>query len=130
MSTDRPYALCREVVADESQRRPGYGLQYMRQNPTKSTDAPLFNPYDKFEYDAFSGGLDNDDLALRSDNDFTAGTNGNDNYDLLVVAADNEPPADKPFASAALFDESFSSPAKTVNIERIKARDCTALAAI
>ena len=69
MESERPYASCREVVADESQRRPGYGVQFTRLNPTMSTDAPSFSPYNEFDYDAFLGGLDNDDLAFRSDND-------------------------------------------------------------
>jgi hypothetical protein len=57
MSSECPYALCREVVADESQRRPGYGVQSTRLNPTMSADAPLFSPYDEFDYDAFFGDL-------------------------------------------------------------------------
>jgi hypothetical protein len=70
-----------------------------------STDAPLFSPYNEFDYDAFFGGLDNDNLAFRSDDDdFTAGTDNTDDNELLLLVADNEP-ADKLFASAALIDE-------------------------
>ena len=58
MSSERPYAPCREVVADESQRRPGYGMQSTHLNPTFSADAaPLFSPYNEFDYDAFLGDL-------------------------------------------------------------------------
>ncbi len=57
MSSERPYASCREGVADESQRRPGYGVQSTRLNPTMSADAPLFSPCDEFDYDAFLGDL-------------------------------------------------------------------------
>ena len=120
----------RLLVADDSQRRPGYGVQSTRLNPTMSTDAPLFSPYNEFDYDAFFGGLDNDNLAFRSDDDeFTAGTDNADDNELLLLVADNEP-ADKLFASAALIDESFSSPAIIAILERIDARDRTALAAM
>jgi hypothetical protein len=92
-----------------------------------SADAPLFSPYDKFDYDAFFEGLDNYYLAFRSDDDddFTAETDDKNNNELLLLVADNEP-ADKFFALAALIDVSFSSPAITVIMEQIKARDCTA----
>jgi hypothetical protein len=70
-------------------------------------------------------GLDNDNLAFRSHrDDFTAGT---DNNELLLLVADNEP-ADKLFASAAFIHESYSSPAITAIMERIKAWDRTAFA--
>jgi hypothetical protein len=92
-----------------------------------STDAPLFSPYNEFNYDAFLGGLDNDDLAFRDDDDdFTAETDNTDNHVLLLLVADNEP-ADKSFAlAAALIDESFYSPVIFASMEQIKARDCTA----
>ena len=110
MSSECPYVLCREVVADVSQRRPGYGVQSTRLNPTMSADAPLFSPYDEFDYDAFFLGLvDDDNLALRSDNDdFRAGTDSNDNNELLLLVKDNEP-ADKLFASAVLIFDFFLS---------------------
>ncbi len=77
----------------------------MRLNPTMSADAPLFSTYDEFNYDAFLGGLDNENLALRSDDDdFTAGTDDNDDNELLLLVAVNEPLV-KLFASAALIDE-------------------------
>ena len=131
LSLQRPYASCWELVADESQRRLGFGVQSTRLNPTMSIDAPLFSPYDKFDYDAFFDGLlDNDDLALRTENDgFLAGIDDNEDNEVLLLVADDEP-ADKLFASAALIDESCSSPAITALMEQIKARDCTALAAM
>jgi hypothetical protein len=52
----------------------------------------LFSPYDEFDYDAFFGGLERNNLAFRSDNDdFTAGTDNNDDNELLLVVADYEP---------------------------------------
>jgi hypothetical protein len=57
MSLKCLYALCREGVADESQRRPGYGVQSARLNPTMSADAPLFSPYNEFNYNAFLADL-------------------------------------------------------------------------
>jgi hypothetical protein len=93
MSSERPYASCREVLADESQRRPGYGVQSTRLYPTMSADAPLFSPYDEFDYDACLGGLDDDDL--------TAGTDDNYDTELLLLVTDNKP-ADKLFAGATL----------------------------
>ena len=130
MPSERPYALCREVVADESQQRPGYGVQSTRLNPTMSADEPLFSPYNAFNCDALYGGLDNDNLAFRSDNDdFAAGPDNNDNNELLLLVANNES-ADKLFASAALIDEFFSSPVIPAFMEQIKARDQTALATL
>jgi hypothetical protein len=57
VSSERPHASCREVVADESQRHPGFGVQSARLNLTMSADAPLFSPYNEFDYDAFLGDL-------------------------------------------------------------------------
>ena len=124
MSLQCPYSSCRESVADESQRRPGYGVESTRLNPTMSTDAPLSSPHDEFDYDhAFLGGHNDDDFAA-------ARTANNDVNELLLLVADNEEPGDKLFASAAVIDESFSSPAITAIMEQIKTRDRTALAAM
>jgi hypothetical protein len=95
MSSERPYASCREVLADESQPRPGYGVQSTRLYPTISADAPLFSPYNECDYDAFFAGLDDDDLTARIDD--------NDDNELLLLVTDNEP-ADKLFAWATLID--------------------------
>jgi hypothetical protein len=56
-----------------------------------STDA-VFSPYEEFNYNAFLGGLDNDDLTSGTDDDdFAAGSDNNDDKELLLLVADNEP---------------------------------------
>ena len=105
---DRPYASCRKT-ADGTQRRTGYGVESTRLNPTMSTNVSLFSPYDKFDYDAFYAGDDDDDDNVVADED-----------EVLVM--DEDESAEKLHAAAAAIDESFSSPAITTIIERIKAR--------
>ena len=70
-----------------------------------STNVPLFSPFDKFDYDAFYAGTDNDDY-------------------------DDEESAEKLHAAAAAIDESLSSPAITKIMERIKARDRASIKAM
>ena len=66
---DRPCASCRET-ADGTQRRTGYGVESRtRLNPTMSTNVPLFGPYDKFDYNAFYAGDDDDNDNTVADED-------------------------------------------------------------
>ena len=102
-----------------TQLRPAYGrVQSMRLNPTMSTSAPLFSPYDAFDYDDFFAG--NGDY--NEDNDYD--NNSDDDNELLVV---EDASADELVLATAGIDESFSSPAITAIMERVKARDRASL---
>lgn len=109
MLQDRPYASCRET-SDGTILRPGYGIQSTRLNPTMSTDAPFFSRYDEFDYD--------DDNSVVPDNN-----------ELLDVLED-ERSDDELSMAAADIDESFSSPAITAIMERIKHRDRASMTAL
>jgi hypothetical protein len=111
---DRPYASYR-ATADGTQRRSGYdGVESMHLNLPMSTNAPLFSPHDKFDYDAFYAGNDNDDDNAVANED-----------EVLVM--DEDKSVEKLHAAAAGFDGSFSFPAVTAITERIKAREITAV---
>ena len=116
---DRPYASCQET-ADATQRRTGYGIESARLNPTMSTNAPLFSPYDEFDYDAFYAGNDNNDDNVVA------------NEDEVVLVVNEDESAEKLYAAAAaaVTDGSFSSPAMTLIMERIKARDRASITAM
>ena len=77
----------------------------------------LFSPYDKFDYDAFYAGKDDDVDDVVADED-------------EVLAMDDDESAERLHAGAANFDESYSSRAITKIMERIKARDCAAIKAM
>jgi hypothetical protein len=89
----------------------------VRLNPTISTNVPLFSPYDRFDYNAFCAGNDDDDDNVNADED-----------EVLVM--DEDEPAEKLHAAAAVIDELFSSPARTTIMERIKARDHASIKAM
>jgi len=78
------------------------------------------------------GGLDNDDLAFRSDNDdLLYSWNWQHWWQWNAATGGGKQTCWQLFASSApLSDESFSSPAITSILERIKPRDRTALAAM
>ena len=120
LGADRQYTSSHQETTNVSQWHPGYGIESTRLNPTMSPNAPLYSPYDNFDYDAF--------LAGDADN--------TDYYDVCVAHNDNEVLAiydessDKIYADAADIDESFSSPTITAIMERIKARDRASIIAL
>ena len=138
MSSDRVLSWSREeVVSDDIHRRPGYGVQSTRLHPTMNTDAPSFTPYEEFDCDdsiagsddgKFSGGSEDDD---DNDNDVVDDDDDNSEDCETLLLADNEA-ADNVYAVAArvVADESYSSPAITATMERIKARDRASLFAM
>jgi hypothetical protein len=131
MSSGRAFAWShqQEVVSDDVKRRPGYGVESTRVHPTMNTDAPLFTPYDEFDYDDYLAGSDSGNFSVGSDDDDDVHDNDDD---CEMLQLDNEP-ADKnvyAVAASAIADESFSSPAITAIMERIKARDRASLSAL
>ena len=94
---DRPYASYRET-ADGTQRRSRYGVESMHLNPTMSTNAPLFCPHDKFDYNTFYAGNDKNEGNVAANAD-----------EVLVM--DEDKSVEKLHEAAAGFDGSFSSPA-------------------
>ena len=101
-------ALSHEFVDDGTQRRPVYGVESMRLNPTMNTDAPLYGSYDEFDYSAFDA--DDDDIFAEKDDD-----------ELQVVM-------DEATAAAGV-GGLISSPAITAIMERMKGKDHASLIA-
>ena len=58
MLSDRAFAGSRWEVSDDIKQRPGHGVQSTRLNLTMNTDAPLFAPYEEFDYDDSLAGSD------------------------------------------------------------------------